>query len=207
MNKRRGMKKHEILSPQSRVVLFHPPTDPAAIVRYYSFSPEDIALIRRRRRDANRLGFAVNLAYLRFPGRVLRADETPPADMLAFIAGQIGCDPTEFASYARRDETRWEHLGELQTYLNARPFRREDTRAVAQAGIGEATGSDRGDAIISSMIAYLRERIYCCRRHWSWSVLRSRHARLRVSALIGTSSKACRQNDRRVESFARRHRR
>ena len=75
------MKKHEILSPQARAALFDPPTDPAAIVRHYTLSPDDLALIRRRRRDANRLGFAVHLAYLRFPGRVLGIDETPAGDM------------------------------------------------------------------------------------------------------------------------------
>ena len=42
--------------------------------------------IRQRRRNANRLGFAVHLAYLRFPGRVLGPKETPPAYMLAFIS-------------------------------------------------------------------------------------------------------------------------
>jgi TnpA family transposase len=151
------MKKHEILSPQSRAALFNPPTEPAMIVRHYTLSPEDLALIRKRRRAANRLGFALHLAYLRFPGRVLGADETPPADMLAFIAAQIGCDPAEFAAYAHRNETRWEHLGELQTYLDVRPFRREDTRAVAHIAIEQANGSDRGDAIVSAMIAYLRE--------------------------------------------------
>lgn len=78
------MKKHEILSPQSRAALFDPPTDPAEIVRHYTFSPEDLALIRRRRRDANRLGFAVLLAYLRFPGRVQGVAEVPPANMLRF---------------------------------------------------------------------------------------------------------------------------
>ena len=30
------MKKHEILSPQSRAALFDPPTDPAEIVRHYT---------------------------------------------------------------------------------------------------------------------------------------------------------------------------
>ena len=59
------MKKHEILSPQSRAALFDPPTDPAAIVRHYTFSPEDLALIRQRRRAANRIGFAIQLAYFR----------------------------------------------------------------------------------------------------------------------------------------------
>ena len=65
------MKKHEILSPQSRAALFDPPTDPVTIVRHYTFSPDNLALIRQRRRDANRLGFAVHFAYLKFPGRVI----------------------------------------------------------------------------------------------------------------------------------------
>ena len=154
----RAVKKHEILSPQARAALFDPPTDPAAIVRHYTFSPEDMALIQQRRRAANRLGFAVHLSYLRFPGRAPRPDETPPTEMLAFISAQTGCNPRDFASYARRSETRWEHLGGLQNYLNARSFRREDTRAVVQAGIDEAAGSDRGEAIVSAMIAYLRQR-------------------------------------------------
>jgi hypothetical protein len=152
------MKKHEILSPQARASLFDPPTDPAAIVRHYTFSPEDMTLIRQRRRAANRLGFAVLLAYLRFPGRMLRPEEAPPAEMLAFISVQTGCKPDEFVFYARREETRWEHLGALQTYLNARPFRPEDRRAVVQAGIEEGAGSDRGDAIVAAMISHLRQR-------------------------------------------------
>ena len=52
------MKKHEILSPQSRAALLDPPPAPAAIVRHYTLSSEDLALIRERRRAANRLGFA-----------------------------------------------------------------------------------------------------------------------------------------------------
>jgi TnpA family transposase len=152
------MPPRHILSPQSRAALFDPPTDPAAIVRHYTFSPEDLALIRQRRRAANRLGFAVNLAYLRFPGRVLDIDEAPPADMLTFSATQIGCAPADFGVYARRDETRREHLGELQGYLGVRPFRRDDKRAVAHVAIEQATGSDRGDAIVSAMIEHLRER-------------------------------------------------
>ena len=99
----------------------------------------------------------MHLAYLRFPGRVLGTDERPPADMLAFIAGQIECDAADFASYALRSETRWEHLGELQTHLGMRPFRREDARAVAHVALEQANGSDRGDVIVSAMIAYLRE--------------------------------------------------
>jgi TnpA family transposase len=152
------MRKHEILSPQSRTALFDPPTDAGAIVRHYTFSLDDMALIRQRRRAANRLGFAVNLAYLRLPGRVLGIEEIPPADMLAYIAKQITCEPASFDVYAQRGETRREHLGELQAYLDVRSFQRDDKRAIAHVAVEQAVGSDRGDVIVSAMIEYLRER-------------------------------------------------
>jgi Domain of unknown function (DUF4158) len=120
------MKKHEILSPQSRAALFDPPLDVASIVRHYTFSTEDLALIRQKRRDANRLGFAVHLAYLRYPGRVLSPSEMPPKDMLAFIANQLLVNPSAFLDYGQREATRWEHLNELYTYLGLRPFRHDD---------------------------------------------------------------------------------
>src|SRR6516162_4491933 len=152
------MAPRQLLSPQSRAALFDPPTDPAAIVRHYTFSPDDLALIRQRRRDANRLGFAVHLAYLRFPGRVIGVDENPPLDMLCFIAEQIDGNDRDFEDYARRSQTRRAHLGELQAYLEVRPFRQEDYRAVAEAALGEATGTDRGNAIVAVMIDHLRKR-------------------------------------------------
>jgi TnpA family transposase len=152
------MPPRHILSPPSRAALFDPPTDTAAIVRHYTFSSGDLALIHQRRRAANRLGFAVHLAYFRFPGRVIGVDESPPHDILAFIASQTSADPKNFCDYARRLQTRRAHLGELQEYLGVRPFRREDYRAVANAAVETATGSDRGDAIVSAMIEHLRER-------------------------------------------------
>ncbi len=65
------------------------------MVRHYTLSSEDLALIDRRRGDPNRLGFPVLLCYLRLPGRTLRQEEQPPAAMLAFIAEQlaIGIEP------------------------------------------------------------------------------------------------------------------
>ena len=150
------MKKHEILSPQSRAALFEPPTDPAAIVRYYTFSPDDMALIRERRRAANRLGFAVQLAYFRHPGRIMRVDEEPPVDMLAFIASQVHAGVDDFRDYAGRAQTRREHLADLQACLNIKLARRADARPLFSAALNEAIGSDRGDAIVLAMIEHLR---------------------------------------------------
>jgi putative DNA primase/helicase len=83
------MTLRQLLFPQARAALFDPPTDIRSIARHYTFSIEDLTMIRQRRRNANRLGFAVHLAYLRFPGRVLSPKETPSAYMLAFIADQL----------------------------------------------------------------------------------------------------------------------
>ena len=113
-----AMPPRYILSPQSRAALFDPPTDAAAIVRHYTFSAEDMALIReRRRRAANRLGFAVNLAYLRFPGRVIGVDEIPTPT--CWLSSRRSWERRqEFEDYAQRQETRREHLGEIQAYLD-----------------------------------------------------------------------------------------
>jgi hypothetical protein len=143
------------LIPQARAALFDPPTDVRAIVRHYTFSIEDVALIRQRRRNANRLGFAVHLAYLRFPGRVLGQKETPPAYMLAFIADQLRIDSNDFGDYAQRGETRREHLGELQAYLGVQPFGRQDYRTMARIAFNESIGTDRGEAIAGAMVAHL----------------------------------------------------
>ncbi|MCR6869412.1 DUF4158 domain-containing protein, partial [Bacillus thuringiensis] len=35
---------------------------------YYTFSKRDLEIINKRRREENRLGFAVQLAILRYPG-------------------------------------------------------------------------------------------------------------------------------------------
>jgi TnpA family transposase len=163
------MKKHEILSPQSRAALFDPPAAAAAIVRHYTFSPEDLALIRQRRRKANKLGFAVHLAYLRYPGRIIGVDEAPPEDLLRFIADQIGVGSEEFFSYAGRAQTRREHLVELQAYLNLRLARREDRRAFFKIALEEASRTDRGAAIVTATTC--GHVASCFRLLWNWNAV------------------------------------
>ncbi|MGY0834659.1 Tn3 family transposase [Azospirillum argentinense] len=152
------MPRRQLLSPQTRAALFDPPSEPTAITRLYTLSPDDLAHVRRRRRPWNRLGFAMQLAYLRHPGRALGIGEEPPTAMLAHIAGQVGADPALFVDYARREETRREHLAELQAAFGLSPFGLADYRAMWRVASEVARGTDRGDAIALAVVEELRAR-------------------------------------------------
>jgi TnpA family transposase len=69
-----------LLSPTQRAKLLQIPDTFAErdITRNYSLSAEDLAVIEQRRRPQNRLGFTVQLAYLRFLGRPWDPQEQVP---------------------------------------------------------------------------------------------------------------------------------
>ena len=58
----------ELLTLEQRENFMKIPEEDWALGSYYTFSKEDLELINKHRRDENKLGFAVQLAVLRFPG-------------------------------------------------------------------------------------------------------------------------------------------
>jgi hypothetical protein len=150
------MPPRTVLSSEQRTRLFSIPTDTATMTRHYLLDAADLAVVRARRRASNRLGFAVQLCALRHPGRVLDPSEVLPEPMLAFVAKQLGVDPALFGDYARRAETRREHLLELQKLVRLRSFGLDDWRACLRVGADTAWATDRGEPIIQAMLAHLR---------------------------------------------------
>jgi TnpA family transposase len=73
------MAHRTILTDRQRAALFDLPEDEPTHLRFYVLSDHDIALIRRRRRPSNRLGFALQLCAFRYPGRLIQPSETIPA--------------------------------------------------------------------------------------------------------------------------------
>ena len=116
------MARRQHLTDAQIAELFDPPTDQRELVRHYMLSDADLAAIRRGHGDPNRLGHALMLCYLRYPGRQLRAGEQPPARMLEFVADQIGVLPTALGSYLAADRNRLYHVAELQGRLRTRYF-------------------------------------------------------------------------------------
>ena len=82
------MRRQQLTEAQITALL-DPPTDQRELVRHYTLTAADLAAIRRCRGDHNRLGYALMLCYLRYPGRPLKARERPPRTLLSYIADQI----------------------------------------------------------------------------------------------------------------------
>jgi hypothetical protein len=150
------MPRRSLLSSEQRIRLFAIPTDPVEMARHHGLSRDDLALIRTKRRAINRLGFAVQLSLLRYPGQGMGPGEHPPPEMIAFVAQQLGLSSANFGDYALRDQTRREHAVELQKYLQLRTFGLADWRSCLKAGADAAWATDRGEPIVQAMIARLR---------------------------------------------------
>jgi len=152
------MAKRKLLKAQDRQALFDIPTDEDSLIRHYSLSPSDRLEIEVRRREHNRIGFAVQLCLMRYPGRALMANEMPPKAMLNYIAEQIGADPASFDLYARREETRMNHVARLLGYLEMRSPTAEDRRAALLSAIETASTTDKGVTIANTIIGTFQER-------------------------------------------------
>ena len=120
------MRRRSLLTPAERAGLLAFPADHGELIRYYTLSEPDLALIRQRRGNHNRLGFAVQLCCLRYPGLILSPGANPPAQLTAIVGQQSHIESDIWPQYAQRSETRREHLAELQAWLNLAPFAAAD---------------------------------------------------------------------------------
>ncbi|MGR8801158.1 DUF4158 domain-containing protein, partial [Klebsiella variicola] len=99
------MPRRSILSAAERESLLALPDTKDELIRHYTFSESDLSIIRQRRGPANRLGFEVQLCYLRFPGVILGADEPPFPPLLRLVANQLKVGIESWDEYGQREGT------------------------------------------------------------------------------------------------------
>ena len=128
------------------------------LIRYYTFNDSDLSLIRQRRGDANRLGFAVQLCLLRYPGYALGTDSELPEPVILWVAKQVQAEPASWAKYGERDVTRREHAQELRTYLQLAPFGLSDFRALVRELTELAQQTDKGLLLAGQALESLRQK-------------------------------------------------
>ena len=150
------MPRRSIWSAAERESLLALPDDEDELIRQYTFSETDLAMIHQRRGDANRLGVAAQMCLLRFPGQGLSAETDVPVALLEWIGRQLSIDPSCWPAYSAREETRREHLLELRTYLGMTPFGLTHYRNVLDSATELALQSDKGIVLTGAVLDALR---------------------------------------------------
>jgi TnpA family transposase len=151
------MPRRSILSAAECDSLLALPETQDELIRHYTFSEADLSIIRQRRGNHNRLGFAVQLCYLRYPGFALPTDAMPPTPLLAMVGRQLCVEPDIWSQYAQRPETRREHLAELQAWMRLAPFAIADYRRFVHQLTDMAQQTDRGIVLAEALIVLLRQ--------------------------------------------------
>jgi len=138
------MARRSILSATERDSLLAFPESQDDLIQHYSFTESDLSLIRQRRGDANRIGFAVQLCLLRYPGYALAGDMPVPDPVVQWVARQVQSDAAAWPQYGIRDETRREHFQELRAYLTLSTFGLRDFRTLVHSLADLAMQPTRG---------------------------------------------------------------
>ena len=111
------------------------------------------------RTPETRIGYALQLCCLRYPGRHLRRGEMLPAIMLDHIAEQIDVDADAIAAFARRGPTRYEQLAAIKRRHGYRDLTRPVRAAVAADLFRDAIGLIDGRVCRLPKLASFRENV------------------------------------------------
>jgi len=152
------MPRRSILSAAERESLLALPDTKDDLIRYYTFSETDLSIICQHRGPANRLGFAVQLCYMRYPGVMLAPDAEPFQPLLRLIASQLKVPPETWADYGQRAETRREHLLELQSVFGFQPFTTRHYRPTVYSLDELAWQTDKGIVLATVLVDGLRRK-------------------------------------------------
>ncbi len=150
------MARRSILSVTERDSLLALPESQDDLILHYSFTESDLSMIRQRRGDANRIGFAVQLCLLRYPGYALAGDMPVQDPVIQWIARQVQSDAAAWQQYGARDETRREHFQEIRAYLSLSAFGLPDFRKLVHCLADLAMQTDKGMVLATAALETLR---------------------------------------------------
>ena len=150
------MPRRSFLSAAECDSLFALPDTQDGLIQHYTLTESDLAFINQHRGGANRLGVAVQLCYMRYPGVMLGAEEAPLPPLLKLAASQLKVAEECWADYGRRAETRREHMLELQSVFGFRPFAARHYREAGHSLDDLAAQTDKGIVLATALIQSLR---------------------------------------------------
>jgi hypothetical protein len=150
------LERRQLLTNEERRLLLGVPGDADSLARHYTFTRSDQDLVGHCRGAANRLGFAVQLALLRHPGRAFPNMDEPVDALVAWLAAHLELPVAAFTEYARRPQTMTDHARFLADTIGMRPAVSADLPFMIEAAAQCAWSTDRGQPIVAGIIAALR---------------------------------------------------
>ena len=151
------MARRSILTDRQRAALLNLPRDEASLLRYYILADDDLIHIYERRRSANRMGFALQLCALRYPGRALAPGELIPEPVLAFLGAQLGIPADALFTYAERRQTRQQHMDALRRIYGYKTFTGRGARDFREWLCKEAEEARSNEDLARRFVARCRE--------------------------------------------------
>lgn len=127
--------------------------------RYCYLDDEDRRLIAARRRDYNRLGFALQVVTVRHLGMFLPDPLGVPSQLVEYLAEQLDiADPWCVKRYLDRRETRFEHSREIQQAYGLKSFGEVESELSAWIVDQVWMTGDGPKAIFGEAVTWLRSR-------------------------------------------------
>jgi len=96
------------------------------IAKYYTFTKKELEIIGNRRRQYNKIGFALQLSALKHPGWSYSKARQFPLSVSKYIAQQIKVNPSEICNYPKKIETLSEHFIQVKNFFEYRNFEKRD---------------------------------------------------------------------------------
>lgn len=152
------MPTHMVLMPSQRFELEQWATDLTEqdLIRHYWLSDEDHHFIDQHRGAHNRLGVALQLAYLRYPGWPLGPQELGDSQVVAYLARQLRVDPRAMHDYAQRPPTQREHFATLIYAYGYTPWSSMLAERVITWLFPHAIQRTHGATLVQQTMTYLR---------------------------------------------------
>ena len=153
------MPRKQILSESDKKELIKLSELEAEFIRCYSLSEIDLSIIHNNcRGNANKIGYAVNLCYMRYPGIILPLNQIPDPILVNYIGEQLNIKPENWNEYGKREETRRELLLSIQLNFKINSFSMEYYKKKCVNQLRDiALKTDKGLVLARELMNILRQ--------------------------------------------------
>ena len=122
-------KSPQLLNKGQRLLFTTIPQELTAqeLAEQFTLTKDDIRFTQRFHNDSNRLGIALQLCTLRYPGRTLLMMSAISLQLIEYVADQLNISPQAYATYGHpRRKTLYDHLEAIRERYGYREYEHVD---------------------------------------------------------------------------------